>query len=176
MAEKAKKKMKKQEPAAQETPKKDQGEKIERRKKKKNEDPRPMATVREKSSVKKTKVHKELKLHTSSDSGEILKPKEKPVPEKEIVVEKDQHIKAAEEKISGPKDTPKPQPEPMVEGQDASTEEQQEHVQKDGTNLMPNAPNSEEKNDTLPNPEVEDKEVHLNSIFNSIFLSKHTSF
>jgi hypothetical protein len=66
--------------------------------------------VREKSSVKKTKVHKALELHTSSDSGEIPKPTEKPVPEKEIVVEKDQHIKAAEEKVSRPKDDPKPQP------------------------------------------------------------------
>jgi hypothetical protein len=45
----------------------------------------------------------------------------------------------------------------MVEGQDASNEEQQEHAQKDDTNLMPNAPNSEEKKDAHTNPEVEDK-------------------
>jgi hypothetical protein len=163
--------MKKQEPAAQGTPKKDQGEKDERRKKKKNEDPKPKATVGERSATKKTKVHKALKIHTPSDSGEIPKPKENPASEKEIVVEKDHNIKVAE-KVSGPKDTPKPQPEPMVEGQDALNE----HVQKDDTNLMPNAPNSEEKNDALPNPEVKDKEVYFNYISSSIFLSNHLSF
>jgi hypothetical protein len=35
-----------------------------------------MAPVREKSNVKKTKVRKAPKIHTSSGSGEIPKPKE----------------------------------------------------------------------------------------------------
>jgi hypothetical protein len=153
--------MKKQESVAQETPKKDQGDKMERRKKKKNEDPRPVATVGEKLVIKKTKVHKALRIHDPSDSGEIPKPQEKPAPEKEIVVEQDQNTNVAGNKVSGPKNDPKPQPEPLVEDQDASNEEQQEHVQKDDTNLMQNAPNSEEKNDVLTNPEVEEKEVYF---------------
>jgi hypothetical protein len=160
--------LKKQEPVAQETPRNDQGEKDERRKKK-NEDPRPKAIVREKSAIKKTKVHKALKIHTSNDSAEVPKPTEKPASEKEIVVEQDQNINVAEEGVFGPKETPKPQPEPMVEGQDASTEGQQGHVQKDNTNLKQNAPNSEEKNDTLNHSEVEGKEVYFNLFPNSIF-------
>jgi hypothetical protein len=135
-----------------------------------------MATVREKSAIKKTKVHKALKIHTSSDSGEIPKPKENPAPEKETLVEKDQPIKVAEDKVSGPKDDPKPQPEPLVEDQDATNEEQQENVQKDGIILKQNAPNSEHKSDSLTNPEVEDKEVYFNLFSNYIFSSNHLLF
>jgi hypothetical protein len=160
--------LKKQEPVAQETPRNDQGEKDERRKKK-NEDPRPKAIVREKSAIKKTKVHKALKIRTSSDSGEGPKPTENPAAEKDIVVEQDQNINVASEEISEPKETPKPQPERMVEGQDASAEGQQGHVQKDSTNLEQNAPNSEEKTDTLNHSEVEGKEVYFNLFLNSIF-------
>jgi hypothetical protein len=92
--------------------------------------------VREKSAIKKTKVHKALKIHTSSDSGEIPKPKENPVPEKEKLVEKNQNIKVAEDKVSGPKEDPLPQPEPLVEDQNATNEGNQDNVQKDSTILM----------------------------------------
>jgi hypothetical protein len=128
-----------------------------------------VAPVREKSTIKKTKVHKALKIHTSSDSGEIPKPKENPAPEKKTLVEKDQHINVAEDSVSGPKDDPKPQPEPLVEDQNASNEEQQENVQNDGTILKQDAPNSEQKNDSLTNPEVEDKEVYFILFSNFIF-------
>jgi hypothetical protein len=67
-----------------------------------------MLSGREKSTIKKTKVHKALKIHTPSDSGEIPKPKEDPVPAKEKLVEKDQNIKIAEDKVSGPKEDPLP--------------------------------------------------------------------
>jgi hypothetical protein len=100
--------MKKQEPVAQETPRKDQGERDERRKKKKNEDPRPKATAMEKSAIKKTKVHKALKIRTSCDIGEGPKPTENPAAEKDIVVEQDQNINVAREEVYGPKETPKP--------------------------------------------------------------------
>jgi hypothetical protein len=128
-----------------------------------------VAPVREKKTIKKTKVHKALKVHTSNDSGEISKPKENPAPEKKTLVEKDQHINVAEDRVSGPKDDPKPQPEPLVEDQNASNEEQQENVQNDGTILKQDAPNSERKNDSLTNPEVEDREVYLVLFSNFIF-------
>jgi hypothetical protein len=169
--------LKKQEPVAQGTPKKDQGERDERRKKKKNEDPRPKSTtMREKSAVKKTKVHKALKIRTSSESGEGPKPTENPAAETEIVVEQDQNINAAREKVPGPKETPKPQPEPMVKGKDASDEGQQGHVQKDNTNLEQNAPNSEEKEDTLNHSEVEGKKVYFNLFLNFIFFKTSYCF
>jgi hypothetical protein len=82
---------------------------------------------------RKLKCTRHSKSIPPSDSGETPKPQENPASEKEVV----------------------------VEGQDASNEEQQEQVQKDGTNLIPNAPNSEEKNDALTNPEIEDKKVYF---------------
>jgi hypothetical protein len=82
----------------------------------------PVETVGERSAIKKTKVHRVLKIYTSSDSDDILKPKENPASEKEILVEKDQNIKVAEDKVSGSKEDPLPQPEPLVEDQDATNE------------------------------------------------------
>jgi hypothetical protein len=70
-----------------------------------------VVTVREKSAIKKTKVHKALKIHTSSDSGEIPKPKETPAQEKEILVEKDQDTNAKGDDVSRPKGDPLPQSE-----------------------------------------------------------------
>jgi hypothetical protein len=125
-AKKASKKMKKQEPIAQDVPKKDQGDEDEKRKKKKNEGPSPKATVRGKSVIKKSKVHKALKTHTSSDSGVGPKPTEKLAADKDIMIEQDHNISIARDKVPGPKDTDKPQPEPMVEGQDILAEGQQD--------------------------------------------------
>jgi hypothetical protein len=148
--------MKNQEVVAQGTPKKDQWGKEERRKKKKNEDPRPKAIVREKSAIKKAKVPKAIRIYTSSDSGEIPKSQDEPATEKEIVVEKDQHIKVAEDKIPGPKDDPKPQPEVLIKDQNVTDEIKQDSAQKGG-----DAPNAEKKGDSLTNPEVENKEVYF---------------
>jgi hypothetical protein len=84
------------------------------------------------------------------------------------LVEKDQQINVAEDKVPGPKGDPKPQLEPLVEDQNAPNKEQQENVQDDGTILNQDAPNSEQKNDSLTNPEVEEKEVYLIIIYNFI--------
>jgi hypothetical protein len=167
-AEPALKKKKNPEVATQGTPKKDQGGKEEKRKKKKNEDPRPKAIVREKSAIKKAKVPKAIRIHTPSDSGEIPKSQDKPATEKEIVVEKDQHIRVAEDKIPGPKDDPKSQPEALIKGQNVTDEMKQDSTQKGG-----DAPNAEKKGDSLTNPEVETKEVYfaLFSNFNFFTLS-----
>jgi hypothetical protein len=132
--------------------------------------------VREKSAIKKTKVHKALKIHTSSDSGEIPKPKENPAPEKETLVEKDQNINVAEDKVPGPKENPSPQPEPLVEDPHATNEGKQGDIQKDGAILMQDAPNFEQKNDPLTNPEVENKEVYFILFSNFTFSSDHPLF
>jgi hypothetical protein len=153
--------MKNQEIVAQGTPKKDQGEKEERRKKKKNEDHRSKA-------IKKAKVPKAIRIHTPSDSGEIPKSQDKPTTEKEIVVEKDQHLNVAEDKVPGPKDDPKPQPEPLIKDQKVTDEIKRDSMQKGG-----DAPNAEQQGDSLTNPEVETKEVYftLFSNFNFFFKS-----
>jgi hypothetical protein len=140
------------ETATQGTPKKDQGAKEEKRKKKNNEDPRPKANVREKSAPKRTKVHKTLKI--SSDSGEIPKSQDTLAIAKEI--EKDQHMEVAEDKIPGTKDDPKPQSESLIKDQDVADETKQ-----DGTKKGGDAPNAEKENDSLTGPEVEAKEVYF---------------
>jgi hypothetical protein len=136
-----KKKKKKPESKTHGAPSKDQGEKDERRKKKKNEGKKPEVTVREKSAIKKTKVHRALKIHTSSDSGEALKPTETPAQEKEILVETDQTTNASGDGNSGPKGDPLPQPKPLVEDQNAVNKGTQDNVQKAGPILMQDAPN-----------------------------------
>jgi hypothetical protein len=166
--EEANKKKKKQEPIVQEAPKKDQGEKDERRRKKKNEDPRPKAIMREKSAIKKSKVPKAIRIHTPSDSSEIPKSQDKPATTKEIVVEKDPHIKVAEDKVPGPKDDPKPQPEPLIKDQNITDEIKRDSMQKGG-----DVPNAEQQGDSLTNPEVETKEVYFTLFSNFSFSSNH---
>jgi hypothetical protein len=127
--------------------------------------------VREKSAIKKTKVHKALKIHTSSDSGETLKPTETPAQEKEVLVEKDQTTNAKGDGNSGPKGDPLPQPEPLVEDQNAANEGKQDNVQKDGTILMQDAPNSEQKKDSSPILRSKTKRYISFLFSNSIFSS-----
>jgi hypothetical protein len=158
------------EPKAQENLSKDQGEKDERRKKKKHEEKRPVVTVREKSAIKKTKVHKALKIHTSSESGEISKPKETQAQEKEVLVEKDQDTNAKGDDVSGAKEGPLPQPESLVEDHHINDEGKQDDVHRDRTILEQGAPNAEKKeNDSLANSEGKDKEVNFVLFLNSIF-------
>jgi hypothetical protein len=153
-AEPALKKKKNPETATQGTPKKDQGAKEEKRKKKNNEDPRPKANVREKSAAKRTKVHKALKI--SSDSGEIPKSQDTLATTKENVIEKDQHMEVAKDEIPGTKDDPKPQSESLIKDQDVTNEMKQDGTQKGG-----DAPNAEKEKDSLTDPEVEAKEVYF---------------
>jgi hypothetical protein len=104
-------------------------------------------------------VHKTLKIHTPSDSGEIPKPKETPAQEKETLVEKDQNINVEENKVYGPKEDPLSQPEPLVEDHNARNEGKQD------------APNTEKENDYITNHEVKDTEVIPFSFPNFIFSS-----
>ena len=121
-------------------------------------------------------MHKALKIHTSSDSGETPKPTETPVQENEVLVEKDQATNAKGDDNSGPKGDPLPQSEPFVEDQNATNEGKQDNVQKDGTILMQDAPNAEQRNDSLTDPEVKDKEVNFISFSNFIFSSNSPLF
>jgi hypothetical protein len=95
----AKKKKKVEETIAQQVPTKDQGE--EKGKKKKIESKRADVVVKVKSAIKKSKVHRALKIHTPSDSGGS------PTPQNEIakndVVEPDQTVNTEGEATAGPK-------------------------------------------------------------------------
>jgi hypothetical protein len=125
--------------------------------------------VREKSAIKKTKVHKALKIRTSSDSGENPKPKETLVPEKEVLVEKDQSTSTQKDGAPGPKEDPLLENEPLVEDQSANDEGKQDHVQKDGITLMTDDPNAEKKEDeSLTNSEVKDKKVSF-TLFSQLY-------
>jgi hypothetical protein len=64
----------------------------------------------------------------------------------------------------------------LVEDQNATNEGKQENVQKDNTILMQDAPNSEQKDDSLTNPEVKDKEVDFIFFSNFIFSSNPPLF
>jgi hypothetical protein len=70
------------------------------------------------------------------------------------VVEKDQHLNVAEDKVLGPKDDPKPQPEPSIKDQKVTDETKRDSLQKGE-----DAPNAEQQGDSLTNSEVETKEV-----------------
>jgi hypothetical protein len=71
--------------------------------------------MREKSAVKKTKVQKALKIHSSGESDSASGLKENPAPEKEVLVEKDQITTAKGDDNSRPKGNPLPEKEPLVE-------------------------------------------------------------
>lgn len=108
--------------------------------------------------IKKTKVHRALKIHTPSDSEESPRPKENPAPEREAVVEKDQPVNEDKE-VPGSKDDPLPITQPLVEDQCAAKEGKEDNFQSDGTTFTQHAPNAEEKDNTLNDPEVEGKKV-----------------
>jgi hypothetical protein len=89
--------------------------------------------------IKKTKVHKALKISTPDDSEGVSGPKENPAQEKEPMVEKDQVT---------------------------STEGEAGGVLKDNTTpVKENAPNSEEKDDPQTNPDNNDNKVTPNLFF-----------
>jgi hypothetical protein len=153
-AEEAKKK-KKQEVETRETPQKNKGEKPEKKKKKKQEEKdkevlkkdqeekkAPAIAIREKSAIKKTKVHRALKISSPDDSEGASGPKEDPVKENEPMVEKD-HVTS-------------------TEGEDGG-------VHKDTTTpVAENAPNSEKKDGPPLDSDNDGKEVHSN-LFPSIY-------
>ena len=135
-AEGARKKKKVEEPEAQQTPTKDQGD--ERRKKKKNEEKKVGVHAKEKAAIKKTKVPKALKIHTSSESGGAPKLKTTQTQVKERLVEGDQNTTAKGDSDSVPKGDPLPQSESFVEAQNITNKGNQDQVQKNG-----DAPNAE---------------------------------
>jgi hypothetical protein len=96
-ATKAKKKKKVEEPKSQLTPSKDQGG--ERRKKKKHEEKKAEIAVKVKSAIKKSKVHRVLKIHVSSESDGNPSPQNEA--SKKDVVKQDQTTKTAEEEVDG---------------------------------------------------------------------------
>jgi hypothetical protein len=160
--EKAKKKKKVEEPKVQQAPTKDQGD--ERRKKKKNEEKRADVVVKVKSAIKKSKVHRALKIHTSSESGD--NPTLQSDTAKKDVVEQDQTVETAEEETVGPKGDPAPQSETLIKDQKISDEGKQNDQQGNE-----DAPNTEKENNNLTGPEVEAKEVYFALFSNFNFLS-----
>jgi hypothetical protein len=124
-----------------ENPPKDQGDhqdKMKKKKKEKEEEKKdekkaPTITIREKSAIKKTKVHKALKISTPADSEGASGPREDPGKEKGPVVKKDQAISAEGNDGGAPKDKSTP--------------------------VKENAPNPEEKGDPQTNPDNNDHKV-----------------
>jgi hypothetical protein len=159
-AEKAKKKKKVEEPKVQQAPTKDQGD--ERRKKKKNEEKRADVVVKVKSAIKKSTVHRALKIHTSSESGG------NPTPQSDTatkdMVEQDQTVTTAEEETAGPKGDPASQSETLVKDQKIDDEGKQNDQQGNE-----DAPNTEKEKDNFTVPEVEAKEVYFTLFFNFKF-------
>jgi hypothetical protein len=153
---KAKKKKKVEENTAQQAPTKDQGE--EKRKKKKNENKRADVVVKVKSTIKKSKVHRALKIHTSSESGGNPTPQSDTA--KNDVVEQDQTVKTAGEEIAGPKGDPASQSETLVKDQKINDEGKQNDQQGNE-----DAPNTEKKKENLTVPEVEATEVYFTLFF-----------
>jgi hypothetical protein len=88
---KARKKKKVEEPKTQHTPTKDQGG--ERKKKKKHEEKKAEIAMKVKLAIKKPKVHRALKIRTSSESGRDPTPQTNA--SEKNVVEQDQPTKTA---------------------------------------------------------------------------------
>jgi hypothetical protein len=148
-AAKAKKKKKVEEPKTQQTPTKDQGG--ERRKKKKHEEKKAASAVKVKSIAKRPKVHRVLKIHTSSESDGNPTP-QKDASEKDVV-EQDHTTKTA------------PQPGTLVNDQPINDEGQQDDMQPNKDAL-----NAEEHGNPTTDPEVEAKEVDSTLLSNFKFL------
>jgi hypothetical protein len=146
----AKKKKKIEETLAQQAPTKDQGE--EKRKKKKTENKRAEVVVKIKSAIKKSKVHRAIKIHTPSESGGSPTPKNDTA--KNDVVEPDQTVNTAGEETAGPKGDSASQSGTLVKDQKVDDEGKQndQHGNED-------APNTEKEQDNPTVPEVETKEV-----------------
>jgi hypothetical protein len=84
---------------AKENPTKDQGD-HQGKKKKKEGKKAPTSVIREKSAIKRTKVHKALRISTPDDSEDAPGSKENPKEEEGPMVEKDQ-ITSAEKEEGG---------------------------------------------------------------------------
>jgi hypothetical protein len=102
----------------------------EAKKKKKFEEKEVKGKLREKKVIKKSKVPRALRIHTSTDSEESPKPKEVPAQEEEAVVEKDQHMNV------------------------------EDNLQSGDPTFTPNAPSAQAKDFPLIDPEVEGKKVY----------------
>jgi hypothetical protein len=149
-ATKAKKKKKVEEPKSQLTPSKDQGG--ERRKKKKHEEKKAEIVVKVKPAIRKSKAHRVLKIHASSESGGNPSPQHNA--SKKDVVEQDQTTKTAEEEVDGPQGNPAPHSETLVNDQPITDEGKQDNAQP-----SENALNAEKNGNPTIDPEVEGKEV-----------------
>jgi hypothetical protein len=117
--------------------------------------------VKVKSAIKKSKVHRALKIHTSSETDGNPNPQSDTA--KNIVVEKDQAVKVAQDKTAEPKGDPAPQSETLIKDQQVTDEGKQ-----DDTQQGEDAPNAE-NGDPITGPEVEAKEVYFTIFFNFKF-------
>jgi hypothetical protein len=110
--------------------------------------------VKVKSAIKKSKVHRVPKIHTSSESDGNPTPQSDAV--MKDVVEQNQNVKATEEETAGPKDNLAPHSEILVKDHKINDEGKQDNAQ-------PNedAPNAEKNGNPIINPEVEAKEVYF---------------
>jgi hypothetical protein len=125
--------------------------------------------MREKSAVKKTNVHRALKIYSSGDSDSASGLKENPAPEKEILVEKDQITNAEGKDNSGPKGNPLPDKESVVEkDMNDHAEGKYEGEQKDNTTPIGDAPSSGKKTNSPTTSTKNGNEVNL--IFNPLAL------
>jgi hypothetical protein len=159
-AKEAKKKKQVEEPATRTGLVKEHDE--EKKKKKKDEKKKAGTTLREKTVVKKSRVPRVLKIHSSNDEDEDknLGPKDTPQPEEaEKLVEEDQNKAVEEGGTSIPQGT-LPQQVPLVEDQVGIDEGQKDNVQSDSPNAEPNVPVAEGGEYAPKHPEVEGKEVN----------------
>jgi hypothetical protein len=131
--------------------------------------------VKVKSAIKKPKVHRVLKIHTSSESGG--NPNSPSGTAKKDMVEQDQTVKAAEDEAAGPKGDPAPQSDTLVKDQKVTDEGKQNDTQK-----SEDAPNIEKEGDPTTDPEIEAKEVYfilcltLNFPYSSLILANFFLF
>jgi hypothetical protein len=148
----AKKQKKVEEPKPQQAPTKDQGG--ERKAKKKHEEKKATLAVKVKSTAKKPKVHRVLKILTSSESGGNPSPQKDAG--KENVVDQDHPTNTEEERVDKPQGNPIPHSETLVNDEQVTDGNNEGNAQPGN-----DAPNAEKGSNTNIGPEVEGKEVKL---------------
>jgi hypothetical protein len=151
-AAQAKKQKKVEEPKPQQAPTEDQGG--ERRAKKKHEEKKATLAVKVKSTASKPKVHRVLKIRTSSECGGNPSPQKDAG--KENVVDQDHPTNTEEEGVDKPQGNPIPHSETLVNDEQVTDGGNEGNAQPGN-----DAPNAEKGSSTNTGPEVEGKEVKL---------------
>jgi hypothetical protein len=115
--------------------------------------------VKVKSTANKPKVHRVLKIRSSSESDG--NPTLQTDASKENVVNQDPPANTAGKEVDGSKDNPTPQQENLVNDQPITEEEKQ-----DDANPNEGAPAGDKATNTNTGPEVEGEEVKIYSTLN----------